>query len=366
MMPQDMRVFFPEPKKSNTYWAGNGEPTLNWIRKSTVDRAVLARRFLNENLSKLPQAGQESIYNRLLADWDRGFFELVVGRLLQVIGGTLEVEPELPDGHRPDFRAEFAQSAVVVEAVKPVINSDELGREGRAQLLLRLIENWIPAGWGMLVYALPDINPSESKAEIRRLINNLFATHDSAEDVELDKETPNGRLHIGFTRKYGDDPRVHFKTGGVVWDNTEIRIQHAVRQKRRQVRASSDPVILAIDAGCFGVSTFENFNIALFGRTSAFYDPQLDILVPQEFSASGVFCEQRSGPPTFAGALAFVGTGFAMSTAPILYMHPRFEGVLPDEMTTFARRRFVGGIKGIAATVAENESVMERLNFVKI
>ncbi len=49
-------IWFPEPSRVDDTYAYRGEPPTDWLKRSTVSRAREARRFLNENLAKIPQA----------------------------------------------------------------------------------------------------------------------------------------------------------------------------------------------------------------------------------------------------------------------------------------------------------------------
>src|SRR5829696_9698939 len=117
-------VWFPEPSRTDDTYADRGEPTTDWLRRSTVTRARGARRFLNENLSKIPSDHQQILYCALHERWGSAFFELIVARTLQVLGAELEIEPGGKEDIRIDFVAHFPDSTVSVEAVAPMFNAD--------------------------------------------------------------------------------------------------------------------------------------------------------------------------------------------------------------------------------------------------
>src|SRR5215207_3604421 len=86
---EDRTLWFPEPSRSDDSAANRGEPTTDWLQRSTHPRAKAARRFLNENLSALPSEHQGVLYRMLHERWHSAFFELIVGRTLQVLGATI-------------------------------------------------------------------------------------------------------------------------------------------------------------------------------------------------------------------------------------------------------------------------------------
>src|SRR5947209_7447095 len=119
MTGQSRRVWVPEPARPDPTWARRGERRLDWVARSTIPRAAAARRFLNDNLAELPTQGQQLVYQGLRTRWPSAFFELVVGRTLQVLGADITVEEEQSDGKRIDFSARFPDAMVAVEAVSP-------------------------------------------------------------------------------------------------------------------------------------------------------------------------------------------------------------------------------------------------------
>jgi hypothetical protein len=69
----------------------------------------------------------------------------------------------------------------------------------------------------------------------------------------------------------------------------------------------------------------------LFGSGYERYDEPRRF-VEKAFAPHGLFNEKRDTPPTVAGVLAFLTVGFNACTAPVLYRHPRFSGVLPKAL----------------------------------
>ncbi len=95
MDQQESFVWFPEPDTEDATPAHRGEPTTDWLKRSTNDRARATRRFFNVQISALPSNSQQDIFEAL-HNRDRyhsAFFELVVSRTLQTLGAEIEIEP---------------------------------------------------------------------------------------------------------------------------------------------------------------------------------------------------------------------------------------------------------------------------------
>src|SRR5215208_7365311 len=121
---RDSAAWFPEPSRADDTYANRGELLTDWLKRSTAPRAKEIRRFLNENLAKIPQDHQLVLYRALHERWHSAFPELIVARTLQLLGGTIEAEPESEAGTRIDFQACFAAGEVGVEVVSPVFDPD--------------------------------------------------------------------------------------------------------------------------------------------------------------------------------------------------------------------------------------------------
>jgi hypothetical protein len=97
-------AWFPEPSLADDTYASRGELVTDWLKRSTVQRARDARRFLTENLAKVTQDHQLVLYRALHERWHSAFPELIVASTLQLLGGDIEAEPQSEAGTRIDFR----------------------------------------------------------------------------------------------------------------------------------------------------------------------------------------------------------------------------------------------------------------------
>jgi hypothetical protein len=360
-------TWLPEPSAPDNTYARRDEHALDWLARSTIPRAKACRRFLNEHLSKLPAGTQSKILHDLRYQWHSTFFELMVARLLQELGASLVFEGSNREGRRPDFTAQFSDVAIIVEAKAPVFNA-AAGEKQKTQIpLLDFIESKIPEGWTLGIWQLPNIGPADSKREFNRTVENMLHVpppNADDEDRELIEELPTGIIHLHLWPKNTTKRQLTWEAPITVFDNSVDRICHAVKSKRSQVRSSDASVLLAIQAS--GISSeFEDFDMALFGRGYDRFDERRR-LVETGFAPDGIFNEKRDKTPTFAGVLAFLTVGFNACSAPVLYRHPRFSGVLPEAILQLEQRMYNEESNEIHIQPSKAQALVERLNFVNI
>lgn len=359
-------VWFPEPSLADDSAAERGEPTTAWLERSTHPRAKAARRFLNENLSALPSEHQVVLYRMLHERWDSAFFELIVGRTLQVLGATIEVEPGGASDTRIDFVARFPDATVAVEAVSPLFNAEVGETVKRRNPLLDFVESLAPPGVWVMVSALPDLGPQDSKKQFRDTVRRLLARVGDvgSAPVDLAEDLPEGTIHLRLVKKGAgvtSGRSIGIEPALTAWDDSESRIRRAVARKRRQGRAASGPTLLAVHATGLS-SSYEEFDLALFGREVTTVGPN-ERLLGTRFEADGAF-GRGSGEPTWAAALAFLNVGFLGGPAPILYLHPRFEGRLPSALLALKRRRYDAEAGAIVTDKPTTTDVLSELRFV--
>jgi hypothetical protein len=365
-------AWFPEPSRADDTYANRGELVTDWLKRSTLPRAKEIRRFLNENLAKIPQDHQLVLYRALHERWHSALPELIVARTLQLLGGTIEAEPESEAGTRIDFQACFADGEVGVEVVSPVFDPDAGDVMKRHSPLLEIIESLAPPGWRIMVGSLPDLGPSDSKRGFKAAVERLLDTEPPEPAAGLKRvgtRLPEGELRLGILpqRASGVEGRVIMSEPTVAaWNISEEKIRKAIKKKRPQGRNVEIPSILAVYAN--GISTtFEDFDYALYGREVGVLGTEtatgvLDVS-GSEFHADGVF-NKGEGDPTWAAVLAFVGVYLGGGVDPVLYLHPRFQGDLPETLTSIERRSYdpVAGSVNIVPT--GRPGFMKGLSFV--
>lgn len=358
-------TWLPEPSVSDDTYARRGEHTLDWLSRSTIVRAKECRRFLNEHLSKLPVNNQSGLFHDLRPKWHSTFFELIVARLLQELGGSLVYESINREGKRPDFKAQFPDVTIIVEAKTSIFNEATEEQLKNQVPLLDFIESNIPKGWGVSVWELPTIGPADSKKEFKRTVESMLRLplpSKDDEDNELIAELPTGIIRLHLWPKNTTSKQLMSDAPIATFDDSENRIRRAIKKKSKQVRGSEEPVLLAIQASGIG-SGFDDFDMALFGRGYVRYDEQRR-LMETGFTTDGIFNERRVKPPTYAGVLAFLTVGFNSCTSPVLYLHPRFSGILPEALLQLEQRMYNEESNEIQIQPSKAQGLVERLNFV--
>jgi hypothetical protein len=359
------KVWFPEPTTVDASFARKDETWFDWISRATSDKGKRSRRFLNENIAKVPEAWQSKLYHDFRTrDWHTVFFELVVGRTLQILGSSIEVEGPLKGtNRRPDFRAQFPQGAITVEATVPELNRVVGKRMDWNEELVEIIESLTPQGWSVQVWRVPELGPNDSKREFKRTIAQAFAG--------IPAEPPADTTPIEITDRFDAELRLTLWPGrigervarvrGVAGgpDDTEQRIRAAVAYKKKQVRKSTAPVLLAISASPFG--GLDDFDQALYGLTFESVDHQ-GKTIRTGFKPTGVFGSSRPEPPTYAAVLAYTSVGFTEVIDPVLYLHPRSEAQLPKALTSLQVRSLESN--GVKVRAARMKSLLAEMNFV--
>lgn len=360
-------TLFPEPVLPDDTYANRGEHTLDWLARSTVPRAKACRRFLNQHISHLPLSNQNKFVHDLRERWQSAFFELMVARILQELGGNIVIEASNSDGRRPDFIAQFLDVAVTVEAKAPIFNG-AVGEELKNRIpLLDFIESKAPQGWRVCVYELPKIGPADSRKNFERTVSRMLDVappQDDEADREIRVELPIGGVHLHLFPTTKQSERLGWEAPISLIDDSKERIRLAVRRKRRQVRNSETPVLLAIQASgiCSG---FEDFDIALFGSSYDRYDENRR-LVETGFMPDGVLTNKSDKAPTLAGVLAFLTVGFHVCVGPVLYRHPRFVGKFPTALLQLEQRFYNETLNRIQVEPSMMNDLIERLDLVKV
>ena len=363
---EDRATWFPEPARADDSAANRGEPTTDWLGRSTHPRARAARRFLNENLRALPEEHRAALYRALHNRWDSAFFELIVGRTLQVLGAAIQVEPGGASDIRMDFAARFPDGAVAIEAVSPLFGSEVGETTKRRNPLLDIVESESPSDVWVMVTSLPDIGPQDSKKRFRTAVRRLLvgAGDVGSTPVDVSEELTGGTLGLTLVKKGPGVPpgrSVGIEPALTAWDDTERRVRRAISRKRRQGRATDVPALVAVHATGIA-SSYEEVDMALFGREVAMMGPDGRLLATR-FEADGAFAG-GGGEPKWAGALVFLNAGFMGGADPVLYLHPRFGGRLPGALLALEKRSYDAQAGGIVVDGPSTAGVMGTLNFV--
>ena len=362
-----MQNWFPEPNTSDDSPSPRGEQPVDYLARSTCHRARELRRFLNENISMLPEDAQKSTYDALFTRYGSAFFELILGRTLQTLGATLEVEKALESGRRPDFHAHFAESTIIIEAVSPNFDAP-FGEEFRIRNpLTNIVESLVPDGWSVMISHLPNIGPNDSKREFKTKVAKIMAALPaSAPGAELtvQEELPTGQIRFRFISSRAGCAPIMEEVSAAHFSNFDQILEQKLRKKRDQVKqqvGESLPALLAVEYAWD--DTLEDFDSALYGRTTESFDSSLQTV--SRFRQGGLFAGNTEDEPTFAGILAY-RVGCTSVHGPVLYRHPRFSGRLPKALNKLECRNCVDGFNIYCQAASETwaKELANSLHFV--
>lgn len=114
--------YFPEPGIPDESWPGWDETAVEWLTRSTQPSAQAVREFLNRSLACFAPKHAKGLAKKLHGNFQSHFFEVVVGRYLQVLGAEVVPEPLGTNNTRIDFRATFPDGVISVECVSKRLN----------------------------------------------------------------------------------------------------------------------------------------------------------------------------------------------------------------------------------------------------
>lgn len=343
----------PEPQQPDRSLGRPGESLAQFLGRSTLPASTTIRRFINGNIAGLPSSCAQPICRSIHSErFHEANLELIVGRTLQVLGAKrLRYELVQPTGRRPDFLATFDDGRVFVDATHPDWNSEVTREHRKDERLIAVIEEVIPAGWCYIVHQLPDVGLADSTKPFRAAIEAAFA--------------PLPPLIAGTQVVASADMSLHFHLeliarpsrgrawlagpARAVWDSAETRIRDAVRKKRRQLRSLAHPVIVAI-GGALGAG-LDDYEIALFGRSFERLN-ESRVVVERGFDRTGLFASASTKPSTLAGVLVYVGMDLTTGRDPVLFLHPRFRGKLPQAVLRLQVRTLTESGPHVAAATA--------------
>jgi len=312
----------------------------------------------------MPKDDRSSICHDLnKKDFDSSLFELVVARTLQLLGGSIRIEQPNAEGRHPDFTAQFGELTVIVEATAPEFDQGIALREKEHGPLLRIIKSRVPEGWSVLLETLPNFGASESKTSLKQALDKISnqPPPQNAED-QLRFRFTLSQGPLKFTLIPGKYGIRAIGCSPVYVDSSDAkqRIRHALDKKRSQVRSEGDPVFLAILGS--GSTDFDDFDEVLFGHFVNEFDSEQQTRVTR-FAMSGMFAK-GSGLPTYSGILAFTDLMPVGCQGPVLYVHPRSVGPMPEEFETLERRNL--GIDGIEISPTTAPHLLENLGWVRL
>jgi len=359
-------LYFPEPKPPDKSPPGWNENPVDYYRRSTTPEAGAVREFLNRTLAHFPERHARSLVGKLRQDWQSFYFEIIVGRYLQVLGATIEPNAPGNNGTDVDYRATFPDGVVVsVECVSKRYNEAAHAEIRRHGNMTRMLDAVGPLNWAISFRKLPK---AQSPAEFQPYVDEAAAFYDTLPEpieggphIPFDWTGEHGRLQLeAIPFPQGTMPN-HIGAG-VSWrDNSIQRLRAALidSHKRKQARGAWPPVFLAVDSPFMGPDA-EDFDQALFGQTVDHrgFNPSESVGV--SFNPNGILVTDRDIP--FAGVIAFLGMRMTTASDPIIYLNPYQRWKLPAAFAAHERRVWTSGIERTPAT---REPLIDAVGFIQ-
>jgi hypothetical protein len=199
---RDSAAWFPEPSRADDTYANRGELLTDWLKRSTAPRAREIRRFLNENLAKVPQDHQLVLYRALHERWHSAFSELIVARTLQLLGGAVEEKDRYVRLHAHGHISEDELETYLLDLknqignLRLLIESSEadVSRSTEERLTAESTEAWLLTLRERIAEVEEDT--PEAFAKRRRLVGLLV------EGIVLGRDE-NGQTNVEITYRFG-------------------------------------------------------------------------------------------------------------------------------------------------------------------
>lgn len=358
--------YFPEPSTPDESAPGWDENPVDYYWRSTTPKAGAVREFLNRTLAHFPPRHARSLVGKLRQDWQSFYFEIIVGRYLQVLGA--DIEPNAPgnNGTDVDYRATFPDGVVVsIECVSKRYNMEahkEMRRHGN---MSRMLDAVGPHTWTIDFHKLPKAQSfKEFQPYVDRAAEFYATLPEAVEDgprIRFEWTGEQGHMQleaIPFPR--GTMPN-HIGAG-VGWiDNSIERIKAALidSHKRKQGQGACRPVFLAVDSPFMGPDA-EDFDQALFGQTVDHRGFNAHESVGVSFNPNGILVTDRDIP--FAGVIAFLGMRMTTASDPVIYLNPYQRWKLPAALAAHEQRVWTSRIDRTSAT---REPVIDKVGFIR-
>ena len=367
-----MEEWFLRPEKADPTYRETGEATVSWLRRSTLPVADDCRRFLNSNLSALPEGCRAGIFGHLRHEqhYRDGFFELIVARTLQELGADIECEPvNSVDGTRVDFVAEFPGAKVFVEAVSPIMDKELGAVLSREAPVMKLIEDNVPPGWAADIKRLPSVGPDEPRRHIKAFLQQEMDVppprHDG-DEVEIRKVFEQGEFEVILfpQSRYGLSASTNLAKHNAVayFPNDKAALLGAVKRKYRQLGNLDGTSLVALNMTST-TSRREDLDEVLFGSSVTRFDQRLEE-VGRYFRKDGLFA-RGEGDPTISGVLAFPEVGFLRCEDPVLWVHPRSLRRLSRALENLEIRSMPTTEPEVNVRLAKKAELLTNLGFVK-
>jgi hypothetical protein len=359
-------VYFSEPDPPDLTRPRWGENLLDWYVRSSRSEGREVRKFLNRTLTHFPSKVARGYIGKLRSDWRSFYFELIVGRYLQVLGADIEPNAPGSNGTDIDFRATFPDGVVVsVECVSKKYNQEAQAEIDRNADMAVMLNEVGPHTWAISFRKLPK---AMTEAEFQPYVDKaaeFYATLPTAVDdgnhIAYEWTGEHGLMRLN-AMPFPGGTRANHMGAVVAWrDNSIMRLKDALidSHKRRQANGAYPPVFLAIDCPFNGPKAGD-FDVALFGSYTDHrgFNPRES--VGESFRPDGMLVTDKGIP--FAGVIAFLGMRLTEAADPVLYLNPYQRWKLPPAFAAHETRVWTSRID---ITPATREPVIHTLGFME-
>lgn len=348
-------VYFPEPATPDESAPTWDENAVDYYRRSTTAGARAVRNFLNRTLAHFPEKDARSLAAKLRQNWQSFYFEMVVGRYLQVLGAQVQPNAKGNNGTDVDYRAVFPDSVTIsVECVSKRYNKDAQAEAHRHGNMATMLDAVGPHNWAIHFEKLPDANSAEQFQPYVDQAQAWYAT--------LPQPVDDGpRLPFEWTGEHGTmrleaipfprGTRPNHLGASVGWmDDSIQRLRAALidSHKRKQAQGAFPPVFLAIDSPQMWGPDAEDFDQALFGQSVDHRGFNRRESVGVSFNPNGLLVTDRGIP--YAGVIAFLGMSMVGAKDPVLYLNPYQRWKLPAALAAHEQRVWTSRIDRTPAT----------------
>ncbi len=357
--------YFLEPAAADLALPRWDENPVDYYRRSGAPEARAVREFLNRTLALFPEKHARSLVGKLRQDWQSFFFEIIVGRYLQVLGAEIEPSAKYADETDVDYRATFPDGVVSVECVSKKYNRAAHDQRRRNANMVQMLDAVGPHAWAIVFRHLPDArSPEEFQPYVDQaaaFYSSLPTTAEEGLRIPFRWEGDRGEMRLeALPFPQGTRPN-HFGPAIAWYDDSIGRIKAALidSHKRRQARAAFPPVFLAVDSPFMGPDA-SDFDQALFGQTVDHRGFDIAESVGTSFNPNGLLVTDKAIP--FAGVIAFLGMGMTGARDPIIYLNPYQRWSLPAALAAHERRVWISGIE---RRPAARPPVIEQVGFIQ-
>ncbi len=345
------KLLFDDIERSDDAPLRAGESPFGFLNRSAWPRNPNVRSELERWYKRFPDSNGDlrSRFRRKDQNHESAFFELFLHELFVRLGLSVEVNPTLAGGSKPDFLVAGSGSRAYVEATVVADTIGDSPLEAPVFEAINRLDGEVPAGWGVSIDTEGTLERAPRLPSITRKIRSWLNDLEPAAPTwkNFDSSTA-PRLEVSADPACGDwvvrAKAVPRSAGGSVIQARHFGgsgtlggpVRDAISTKARQLETHGDLLIVAVNDGS-GYGT-RHEAAALFGPVTIGI-PSGEILPP----TGGIWTGKRTDEPwnpTHAEISAVMifrraSPYTAASVEACLYLNPYLEDRIPEELRAF-------------------------------